>query len=274
MTTGPVYLDFNATTPIDPAVAEAMLPYLHGHFGNPSSSHAYGLEARSAVETARRQVAGLIGARPEEIVFTSGGSESNNMAIFGVARSQRQRGRHIITSAVEHPAVIEPCRALQEQGFRLTVLPVDARGRVDPRDVERAIEPGTILISIMHANNEVGTIQPIAEIASLARQHDIAFHTDAAQTVGKIPVDVEALGVDLLTIAGHKLYAPKGIGALYLRTGHDLPRLIHGAAHEGGRRAGTESVLLIVGLGRACELAAARLAATMEQTRQLRDRLW
>jgi cysteine desulfurase len=274
MVGGPIYLDYNATTPVDPAVAEAMLPFLHEHFGNPSSTHPYGVATRSAVERARARVADLIGARPEEIVFTSGGTESNNTVILGAARALRSKGRHIITSAVEHPAVLEPCRFLEEEGFRVTLIPVDAAGRVDPEAVADAITSETVLITVMHANNEVGTIQPIAEIAEIASEHDILMHTDAAQSVGKIPVLVDELGVDFLSIAGHKLYGPKGVGALYLRTGHDLPRLMHGAAHEGGRRAGTENVLLVVGLGKACELAAERLLQTSAYSEDLRDRLW
>ncbi len=269
-----IYLDFNATTPIDPQVAEAMLPYLYEHFGNPSSAHAFGAAARLAVERARIRVAGLIGARPEEIVFTSGGSESNNTVIKGVAGALKSRGRHIIVSAVEHPAVLEPCRALEADGFRITVLPVDRAGRVRPEDVGKALTPETILISIMHANNEVGTIQPIARIAEIARRNSVLLHTDAAQSVGKIPVLVEQLGVDFLSIAGHKLYAPKGIGALYIRSGVSLPQLIHGAGHELGRRAGTENVPEIVGLGEACALASEHLADTMAHCRAMRDRLW
>jgi cysteine desulfurase NifS/selenium donor protein len=273
MPESPIYLDYNATTPIDPAVAEAMLPFLHRHFGNPSSSHPYGVAARQAVAAARRQVAGLLGARPEEILFTSGGSESNNTVIKGIAASSRERGRHIITSAVEHPAVIEPCQALEAEGFEVTYLAVDARGRVDPEDVARAITSETTLITVMHANNEVGTVQPIAEIAALARERGIPVHTDAAQSVGKIPVRVDELGVDFLSVAGHKLYAPKGIGALYIRAGLTLPKLVHGAGHESNRRAGTENVLEIVGLGKAAELAGGRLEETARHTRGLRDRL-
>ena len=270
----PIYLDYNATTPVDPAVAEAMLPFLHEHFGNPSSSHPYGVATKEAVEVARGQVAALIGARAEEIVFTSGGTESNNTTILGVARSLGGQGRHIITSAVEHPAVLEPCRALAAEGFEITILPVDSTGRVDPEAVAQAIKPETILITVMHANNEVGTIQPIAEIAAIAKDKGVLLHTDAAPSVGKIPVNVEALGVDFLTIAGHKLYAPKGVGALYIRSGRELPNLIHGAAHESGRRAGTENVLLVVGLGKACALAADRQPLISAHSEDLRDRLW
>src|SRR3989304_5184840 len=235
----PIYLDFNATTPVDAEVAKAMLPYLYEHFGNPSSDHAYGVEARKAVIEARAQVAGLIGCRPEEILFTSGGSESNNTVIQGVARQSRSRGRHIITSSVEHPAILEPLEALSNDGYRVTRLPVDVRGRADPESLAAAITPDTILVTIMHANNEVGTIQPIAELAGVTKDHGVLFHADASRSGGKMPVDVNELGVDFLSLAGHKLYAPKGIGALYIRAGLDLPKLIHGASHESGRRAGT-----------------------------------
>jgi len=269
-----IYLDFNATTPVDPAVAEAMLPYLLQHYGNPSSSHRYGAATRRAIEHARKQVAALLGARPEEIVFTSGGSEANNMVIKGVARLLRPRGRHVIVSAVEHPAVLEPCAVLEREGYRITRVAVDDAGRVDPEHVAAAIANDTILISIMHANNEVGTLQPLAEIGKIARERGVLFHTDAAQSVGKIPARVDELGVDFLTVAGHKLHAPKGIGALYIRAGRELPRLIDGAAHESGRRAGTENVLEIVGLGAAAELAGRDLAERMTHCRQLRDRLW
>ncbi|MBZ5496737.1 MAG: selenide, water dikinase SelD [Acidobacteriia bacterium] len=270
----PIYLDFNATTPIAPEVADAMLPYLYEHFGNPSSAHPLGAAAKLAVERARIQVARLIGAHPEEILLTSGGSESNNTTIKGVAAALKSRGRHIITSAVEHPAVLEPCRALEADGYQITILPVDSAGRVDPEDVARALTPETILVTIMHANNEVGTIQPIARIVDIAHRQGALVHTDAAQSVGKIPVRVDDLGIDFLTIAGHKLYAPKGVGALYMRSGIRLPQLIHGAAHELGRRAGTENVLGIVGLGKACELCAERLDGTMAHCRAMRDRLW
>ena len=268
-----IYLDYNATTPIDPAVAEAMLPFLHQHFGNPSSSHAYGVTARRAIDTARRQVADLLGCRPDEILFTSGGSESNNTVIKGLAASRRELGRHIVTSAIEHPAVIEPCQALEAEGYEVTYQPVDATARVDPDEVARAIRPDTILVTVMHANNEVGTVQPIAQIAAVAREHGVPVHTDAAQSVGKIPVRVDDLGVDFLSVAGHKLYAPKGIGALYIRSGRTLPKLMHGAGHESNRRAGTENVLEIVGLGQAAALAAERLEETGRHTRAMRDRL-
>jgi cysteine desulfurase NifS/selenium donor protein len=269
-----IYLDYNATTPVLPAVAEAMLPFLREHFGNPSSSHPYGAVARAAVEKARRQVASLLGARPEEIVFTSGGSEANNAVILGVARARRSRGWHVVTSAVEHPAVLEPCAVLAAEGYRVTRVPVDAEGRVDPDEVERALTPETILVSVMHANNEVGTLEPIEEIARRARERGVLVHTDAAQSVGKIPVDVRRLGVDFLTLAGHKLYAPKGVGALYVRSGVDLPRFLHGAGQESGRRAGTENVLEIVGLGEACEVAARDLEENARRFARLRDRLW
>ncbi|MGD9145436.1 MAG: cysteine desulfurase family protein, partial [Anaerolineae bacterium] len=223
----PIYLDYNATTPISREVADAMVPYLYGHFGNPSSSHPYGIETNRAVEAARAQVAEALGCRLSEVIFTSGGTESNNYAIKGVALANRQRGDHVITSAVEHPAVIEVCRWLEEQGYRITVLPVDGEGLVDPADLERAMTPGTLLVTVMQANNEVGTIQPIAELAEIAHRHGALMHTDAAQAVAKIPVKVDELGVDLLSVAGHKLYAPKGIGALYVRSGVELAQLIH-----------------------------------------------
>jgi cysteine desulfurase len=267
-----IYLDYNASTPIDPAVAAAMRPFLEGDFGNPSSSHWASAPAKAALEEARGQVAALLGAESDEIVFTSGGSEANNLALKGVAWALKAKGNHIITSAVEHPAILAPCRFLEQQGFEVSVVPVDRFGRIDPDEVARAITRRTILISVMHANNEMGTIQPIAEVSRIARAHGILVHTDAAQSVGKIATDVNALGVDLLTIAGHKVYAPKGVGALYVRRGTPLEPLIHGAGHEGGRRAGTESALLAVGLGTACVLA--RDLTPMQRVRALRDRFW
>jgi cysteine desulfurase len=267
-----IYLDCNASTPLDPAVAAAMRPFLDGHFGNPSSGHWAASAAKAALEEARGQVAALLGAETDEIIFTSGGSEANNLALKGVAWALKGKGNHLITSAVEHPAIVGPCRFLEQQGFEVSVVPVDRFGRVDPDDVARAITPRTILVSIMHANNEVGTIQPIPEVSRIARAHGILLHTDAAQSVGKIATDVNALGVDLLTIAGHKVYAPKGVGALYVRHGMPLEPLIHGAGHESGRRAGTESALLAVGLGTACTLA--RDLAPMEHVRSLCERFW
>jgi len=271
--TYPIYLDYNATTPITREVAEAMAPYLYEHFGNPSSSHPLGVTTKRAVEAARAQVAALLGCQPAEVIFTSGGTESNNSAIKGTALANRERGNHVITSAVEHPAVSEVCKWLEAEGFRVTVLPVDASGLVDPADLERAIMPDTSLVTVMHANNEVGTIMPIAELAEIAHRHGALMHTDAAQSAGKILVNVDALGVDLLSIAGHKLYAPKGIGALYVRSGVQLAKLLHGAAHESGRRPGTENVLEIVGLGRACELAGRDLQENMTHFQAMRDRL-
>ena len=269
----PIYLDHNATTPIAPEVADSMRPYLDQYFGNPSSTHSFGSAAKIAVEKSREKVAALIHCDPAEIVFTSGGTESNNYAIKGAAYANRKRGNHIITSSIEHPAVIEVCIYLEKQGFEVTYLPVDQYGMVHPEDVVSAIRPETILITLMHANNEVGTIQPIEEIAAIARKSNILFHTDAAQSAGKIPVDVGSLGIDLLSIAGHKLYAPKGIGALYIRSGVQLEKLIHGADHEQNMRAGTENVLEIVGLGRACELAAQELESNGKQYRSTRDYL-
>jgi cysteine desulfurase len=270
----PIYLDYNATTPIDPEVAEAMLPVLYEHFGNPSSAHDYGWAAHSIVEEARRQVAALLNAFPGEIVFTSSGTESNNMVIKGVAEAHSGKGRHMITTAVEHPAILEPCRWLAARGFEITYLPVDADGRVNPAQVEQAIRAETILISVMLANNEIGTIQPVAEIAEAAHRHGVLVHTDAAQALGKIPVDVRALDIDFLSAAGHKLYAPKGVGALYIREGLSLPAFMHGASHEGGRRAGTENVLEIAGLGRAAEIARRDPAGQAAHMQAMRDRLY
>ncbi len=270
----PVYLDYNATTPIAPEVAEAMTPYLLEHFGNPSSPHPYGVTTKRAVEEARRQVAELIGCKARELFFTSGGTEANNTAVKGIAAAYRERGMHIICSAVEHPAVSEPCQHLQEQGYQVTVLPVDSYGQVDPADLAAALRPDTILVSIMHANNEVGTIQPIKQIAAMAHAAGALVHTDAAQSLGKIPVRVDELGVDLLSIAGHKLYAPKGVGALYVREGVRVSKFMHGASHESDRRAGTENVLEIVGLGAAAQLTSQTLAETRTHLHSMRDRLW
>ncbi|MBN2398134.1 MAG: cysteine desulfurase, partial [Deltaproteobacteria bacterium] len=270
----PIYLDYNATTPIDPEAAAAMQPCLDDLFGNPSSSHMAGFQAKKAVDEARKHVAGLIGAKPEEIVFTSGGTESNNHALKGIASAYRPRGRHIITSAIEHPAVTEVCHYLEKQGFSVTYLPVNEEGLVSVAGVEKAITTGTILISIMHANNEVGTIQPIAEIAAIAARRAIIFHTDAAQTIGKIPVDVGELGVDLLSIAGHKLYAPKGIGALYIREGTVIEKFMHGAGHELDRRAGTENLPGIVGLGAAFAVAKRDLSENRDRMGKTRDLLF
>ncbi len=300
----PIYLDYNATTPVDPAVREAMLPFLAEHFGNPSSAHAYGRIAHEAIERGRRQVAQALGAQPEEIVFTGGGSEASNLALKGViipllfgtkgnangcARDRltggffsRLRGLfrgpsgevHVITSAVEHPATLQPCAFLQQLGCRVTILPVDRYGVVDLDALSAALRRPTALVSIMHANNEVGTLQPIRAISDLAHERGALVHTDAAQSLGKVDVKVDDLGVDLLSVAGHKLYAPKGVGALYVRQSVALEPVIHGAGHEAGRRAGTENVPYIVALGAACELAARDVSQTELRLRRLRDRLW
>jgi cysteine desulfurase len=267
-----IYLDYNASTPIDPAVVAAMQPLLANGFGNPSSGHWASLPAKEALDRARRQVATLFGAEPDEIVFTGGGSEANNLALKGSFFALQDRGNHFITQVTEHPAVLNPLSFLERLGAKVTYLPVDGRGQVDPESVRRAITPGTILISIMHANNETGTVQPIEEIGAIARERGVRFHTDAAQSVGKVATRVESLGVDLLSIAGHKIYAPKGIGALFIRRGTTLEPLIHGAGHEGGRRAGTESALLAAALGEASALA--RDLAPMDRIRELRDYFW
>ena len=269
----PIYLDYNGTTPHDPEVIEAMRPFLETEFGNPSSAHWYGIKPKQAVEKARRQVAGILNCNPAEIFFTSGGTESNNHAILGVARRFREKGNHIITSSFEHPAVLEVCRYLESDGFETTYLPVGEEGLVDPADVARAVRPTTILITLMHANNEVGTVQPIAEISRIARKHGIVMHTDAAQSVGKMPTDVEELGVDLLSVAGHKVYAPKGIGALYVRAPLVPEKFCYGAGQDMGWRGGTENVLEIVGLGKACEIAQRDLQKNMANMKFLRDRL-
>lgn len=266
-------MDHSATTPVAPEVLEAMLPYFRERYGNASSLHEFGREAREAVESARERLASLIGANPEEIYFTSGGTESDNMALKGVALRWRSKGRHIITTSIEHPAVLEVCRALERLGFDVTYVPVDSQGIVDPLDIERSIRDDTILISVMHANNEIGTIQPIERIAEIARSRGILFHTDAVQTVGKIPVNVNRLGVDLLSISSHKFYGPKGVGALYVRKGTKIESITQGGGHERGLRSGTENVPGIVGMGRAAELASEIMESEIERLTALRDRL-
>eukprot|EP00743_Colponemidia_sp_Colp-15_P011550 GILK01012920.1.p1 GENE.GILK01012920.1~~GILK01012920.1.p1 ORF type:complete len:397 (-),score=56.13 GILK01012920.1:146-1336(-) len=253
----PIYLDFNATTPIDPQVANEMLPCIQHHFGNPSSSHVYGVAAKRAVDTGRKRVANMLGCSPDEIIFLSGGTESINFGLKGVALKQREMGvgDHIVTSAIEHPAVLETCKHLEAQGFRVTYVPVDRFGVIDLVQLEQSLTPQTILVSIMHANNEVGTIQDLSAISRLVRHRSPHASLDASQSVGKVATDVDTLQVDMLTIAGHKLYAPKGIGVLYVRKDSVQPqKLIHGASHEQGRRAGTENVIFMAGLGKACEL--------------------
>lgn len=268
-----IYLDYNATTPIAPEVTDEMLPFIHSHFGNPSSSYSIGRNNREAIGKARMKVAGLLGSKPEEIIFTGGGTESNNHAIRGAVLTNQQKGKHIITSAVEHPAVTEVCKYLEKQGYEITRLPVDSFGKVNPEDVEKSIRPDTVLITIMHANNEMGTIQPIKEIGEIAKKHGVLFHTDAAQSVGKIETDVNELNVDLLSIAGHKLYAPKGIGALYIREGVKPENLIFGAGQERGMRPGTENVPYIVALGKACEMAVENLETNSRHMFHTRQRL-
>jgi len=269
----PIYMDHSATTPVAPEVLEAMLPYFSLRFGNASSLHSFGLEAREALEASREKVAGMLGARPEEIVFTSGGTESDNLALKGIARRNRELGRHIITTSIEHPAVLEVCRRLQTEGFEVTYLPVTKEGMVDIALLEGAIRRDTILISVMHANNEVGTIQPLEEIGRLAGERDIYFHTDAVQTAGKITTDVDALGVDLLSLSAHKLYGPKGVGALYVRKGTTLQSILQGGGHERSLRSGTENIPGIVGLGRAADLARDIMASEAERLTRLRDKL-
>ena len=287
-----VYLDFNATTPVEPEVLDAMLPFFSTEFGNAASIHTFGQKSRAAVETAREKVAALIGARPQEIVFTSGGTESDNHAIFGVvlqpllqARSEVEGsvahgavrsgeiGRHIITTAIEHEAVLNACQALEKEGVAVTYLPTDHEGQIDLEELRRAIRPETILITVMHANNELGTIQPLEEIGRLAAEADVYLHTDAVQSAGKIPIDVNALGVDLLSLSGHKLYAPKGIGALYVRGGTRLRQLLYGGHHQRGFRPGTENVAGIVGFGKAAEIARKSLRETAQRVSTLRDKL-
>ncbi|HEX6479457.1 MAG TPA: cysteine desulfurase family protein [Ktedonobacteraceae bacterium] len=271
---GPIYLDYNATTPVDPTVAEAMLPYLAIHFGNPSSTHAYGHAAHKAVDTARKQVASLLGCSSSEITFTGGGSESDNLAIRGVALARQHLGNHIITQVTEHPAVLNTCRALERlHGFRVTYLPVNENGQISPAQVETAMDDKTVLVTVMHANNETGTLQAIAQIAEIAHRRGVLVHSDASQSVGKIPVLVDELGVDMLTMAGHKVYAPKGIGALYIRHGIQLEPVIYGGGQEAGLRAGTENVAYIVALGTACMLAQEQLPESRTRLQRLRDHL-
>jgi cysteine desulfurase len=269
----PIYLDHNATTPVAPEVIEEMLPVLREGWGNPSSAHVYGERASAALELARERVARLLGCTPPEVVFTSGGTESDNAAVVGVAEALAPRGRHLVTSVIEHPAVEEACRYMERRGWRVTRVPVASSGRIGSADVEAALQADTTLISIMHANNETGVLQPIREISRIARARRIVLHTDAAQSVGKLAVSVDDLGVDLLTVAGHKLYAPKGVGALYIRSGTPFAGFVRGAAHESGRRSGTENTPGIVGLGAACELATRELATRTRRLAELRDRL-
>ncbi len=269
----PVYLDYNATTPIDKEVVKEMIPYIETSYGNPSSSYQMGKQNKEAIEQARKQVAGLINCKPGEIIFTSGGTESNNIAIKGIAFANKGKGKHIITSSIEHPAVTEVCKYLTKYGFEITYLPVDKYGAVGINGLEKAIRKDTILISIMHANNEVGTVQPIEQISSIAKSKGVFVHTDAAQSVGKIETNITKLGVDLLTIAGHKLYAPKGIGALYIRHGVKIENIIHGASQERGISPGTENVTGIVGLGKACEIAQRDLGKNQRHLLNMRERL-
>lgn len=268
-----VYLDYAATTPTDPEVIKAMQPYFFDKFGNPSSIHAFGQEAKKAIEDSREKVASFLGARPQEIVFTSGGTESNNFAIAGVAYALEKKGNQIITSSIEHHAITEPCKFLEKQGFKITYVLVDKYGLVDPLDIEKAITDKTILISIMHANNEIGTIQPIAEIGKIAKEAEICFHTDAVQTVGHIPVNVNALNVDLLSLSAHKFYGPKGVGALYIRKGTRIERFLHGGDQERDRRASTHNTPGIVGLGKAIELCQDNMEKEKNFQIKLRGRL-
>ena len=268
-----VYLDHNATTPVEPEVLDAMLPYLSAEFGNAASIHSFGQRARAAVETARESVAALIGARPQEIVFTSGGTESDNHAIFGIVEAAGGHEKHVITTDIEHEAVLNTCQALEKQSVSVTYLSVDRDGRIDLEALRRAIRPETLLISIMHANNELGTVQPLEEIGRIAAEADVYFHTDAVQSAGKIPIDVKAMRVDLLSLSGHKFYAPQGIGALYIKGGTRLRQLLYGGHHQRGFRPGTENVAGIVGLGKAAEMARAALAQDAKRISALRDKL-
>ncbi len=270
---GFIYLDHNATTPLDPEVIKAMLPVMEREFGNPSSINPLGEQAKGRLEEARTAVASVLSCEASEIIFTSGGTESNNAVLKGVIDFKRPSDFHIITTAVEHPAILGPARYLMELGVRVSTLPVDRFGQVDPTDVARAFMPETALVTVMLANNETGTLQPIKEISALTREHGVPFHTDAAQAVGKVPVDVNDLGVDFLSVAGHKLYAPKGVGALYVRKGRRMTPLMHGAGQEGGRRPGTENTILGVGLGAACRIVHADLRHDIQRMAGLRDRL-
>lgn len=268
-----VYLDHSATTPVDSEVAQLMMTYYTEKYGNPSSVHTFGQEAKEGLEIAREQVAALIGAQANEITFTSGGTEADNLAILGATDAQRKKGKHIITSAIEHHAVLETCEYLEKNGFDLTVIPVDEEGAIDPQAVAQAMRPDTILITIMHANNEVGTIQPIAEIGRIAKEKGIIFHVDAVQSLGKVPIDVKAMNVDLLTMSSHKIYGPKGVGALYIRKGIKLTPRVYGGGQEKKRRSGTENLPGIIGFGKACELAGQRMEKEENQLRVLRDKL-
>lgn len=270
----PIYLDHSATTPVDPAVLEAMLPYLRGSFGNPASLYRVGLDARSGVEKARASVAAALNAAPDEIVFTSGGTESDNTAIWGIAMANRERGRHLLTTPIEHHAVLEPMETLKREGWDLELLPVDSEGRVDPAEVAGRLRAQTVLVSVMHANNEIGTIQPIAEIGAICRERGVLFHTDAVQSFGKLPIDVKAMQIDLLSLSAHKLYGPKGVGALYIKRGTPLTKFQEGGEQERGRRGGTLNVPGIVGLGRAAELALETLESEALRLTDLRDRFF
>ncbi len=268
-----IYLDHSATTPVDLEVADLMMTYYTEKYGNPSSVHGFGREAKQALEEARRQVAELIGATPQEIIFTSGGTEADNLAILGTAEAMRKKGKHLITSAIEHHAVLETCEYLAKNGFELTVIPVDAEGIVSVEDVRKAVRPDTILISVMHANNEVGAIQPIVEIGNLAKELGITFHVDAVQSLGKIPINVKEMNIDLLTVSSHKIYGPKGVGALYIRKGVRIVPLAHGGSQEKRRRSGTENTPGIIGFGKACELIGKRMAEESKLQTKLRDKL-
>lgn len=266
-----VYLDYSATTPTDPRVVEEMIPYFTEHFGNPSSIYSTGLEAKDAIEHAREQVAHLINAEPKELIFTSGGTESDNWALIATARRLQHKGKHIITSAIEHHAILHSCEYLAKEGFDITYVGVDHDGLVDPAEVEAAIRPDTILISIMYVNNEVGSVQPITEIGAIAKKHGVLFHTDAVQALGNVPIDVKTMNIDMMSMSSHKIYGPKGIGAIYIRSGVNLPTYIHGGAQERKKRAGTENVPGIVGFGKAAELACQNFNTHVAHVSKLRD---